>query len=114
MKLVIGIVRPENAIDSAEIERVGGQSVKSVGGHAQHLPSLNLFADILDQRRFWLLGVNFQDFRAHSVPFLMVGVNSAMYHTTAWLLKRNRFHLKARIILILEPTHEAGREIRRR
>jgi hypothetical protein len=57
--------------------------------------------------------VNFQDFRAHSVPFLLVGVNSAMYHTTTWLPSRDRFHLKTRIILILEPTHEAGREIRR-
>ena len=37
--------------------------------HAENLARLNLLRCILDERRLRAIGMYFQDFRAHSVPF---------------------------------------------
>src|SRR5580658_8001757 len=76
-----------DSLHRAQVERVRGQTVKSIGRHAQHVPRLNLLGGVLDQRSFRRYGMNFQDFRAHSGSFLIfgldvVGLNNEMYHTS--------------------------------
>src|SRR5208337_1391272 len=107
-----------DSLHRAQVEWVRRQTIERVGRHAQHLPGLNLLGGILDQRSFGRYGINFQDFRAHSSPFPIAGVNVAgvdvvgvnlvgsnneMYHTASFGRSPARYSYYPDRILSLEP-----------
>src|ERR1043165_6550369 len=67
------------ALDRAQIERVGGESVKGIGRHAEHLSGLDLLGGVSDQRRFGAVAINLEDLGAHGVPQREVG-EKVTYH----------------------------------
>ena len=54
-----------HAVDGAQVKRIGRQSVKSVGGHAQHFAGANLVRRIADERRFRVIAIDLDNFYTH-------------------------------------------------
>src|SRR5579884_2641452 len=49
----------------AQVERVRGQPIEGIGGHAQHLPRANLRGRVIDQRDLGGFLIDFDYFSAH-------------------------------------------------
>ena len=53
----------------ARLSQLGCEVAYKPNAKAEDLPGLNLLGGILDQGSFGRYGMNFKDFRAHSIPF---------------------------------------------
>ena len=61
-----------HTVDGVQVEWIGGQTVESVGRHAQHLTRADLLRHVGDQGAFRLLAVDFDDFGAHPYLFFLI------------------------------------------